>query len=86
MKIRKLQKNKFLWISGSGLDPHISLQAALVQIPRISQSSKIIKEELEKIIQENTESKFLGIFGEEKVNVLAVNIAITKSHEKRINM
>ncbi|EAI0275776.1 HAD-IC family P-type ATPase [Campylobacter jejuni] len=72
--------------SGSGFDPHISLQAALVQIPRISQSSKIIKEELEKIIQENTESKFLGIFGEEKVNVLAVNIAITKSHEKRINM
>lgn len=62
--------------SGSGLDPHISLQAALVQIPRISQSSKITKEELEKIIQENTESKFLGIFGEEKVNVLAVNIAI----------
>ncbi|EAJ1438183.1 HAD-IC family P-type ATPase [Campylobacter jejuni] len=55
--------------SGSGLDPHISLQAALVQIPRISQSSKITKEELEKIIQENTESKFLGIFGEEKVNV-----------------
>ncbi|EAJ0953475.1 potassium-transporting ATPase subunit KdpC [Campylobacter jejuni] len=68
--------------SGSGFDPHISLQAALVQIPRISQSSKIIKEELEKIIQENTESKFLGIFGEEKVNVVAVNIAITKAMKK----
>lgn len=68
--------------SGSGLDPHISLQAALVQIPRISQSSKITKEELEKIIQENTESKFLGIFGEEKVNVLAVNIAIAKAMKK----
>lgn len=68
--------------SGSGLDPHISLQAALVQIPRISQSSKITKEELEKIIQENTESKFLGIFVEEKVNVLAVNIAIAKAMKK----
>ncbi|WP_144666252.1 potassium-transporting ATPase subunit KdpC [Campylobacter jejuni] len=68
--------------SGSGLDPHITLQAALVQIPRISQSSKITKEELEKIIQENTESKFLGIFGEEKVNVLAVNIAIAKAMKK----
>lgn len=68
--------------SESGLDPHISLQAALVQIPRISQSSKITKEELEKIIQENTESKFLGIFGEEKVNVLAVNIAIAKAMKK----
>lgn len=68
--------------SGSGLDPHISLQAALVQIPRISQSSKITKEELEKIIQENTESKFLGIFEEEKVNVLAVNIAIAKAMKK----
>ncbi|EAH7693741.1 potassium-transporting ATPase subunit KdpC [Campylobacter jejuni] len=68
--------------SGSGLDPHISLQAALVQIPRISESSKITKEELEKIIQENTESKFLGIFGEEKVNVLAVNIAIAKAMKK----
>lgn len=74
--------------SGSGLDPHISLQAALVQIPRISQSSKITKEELEKIIQENTESKFLGIFGEEKVNVLAVNIAIVKAkeEEKKTNL
>lgn len=71
--------------SGSGLDPHISLQAALVQIPRISQSSKITKEELEKIIQENTESKFLGIFGEEKVNVLAVNIAIAKAMCRRKN-
>lgn len=68
--------------SGSGLDPHISLQAALVQIPRISKSSKITKEELEKIIQENTESKFLGIFGEEKVNVLGVNIAIAKAMKK----
>lgn len=68
--------------SGSGLDPHISLQAALIQIPRISQSSKITKEELEKIIQENTETKFLGIFGEERVNVLAVNIAISKAMKK----
>lgn len=68
--------------SGSGLDPHISLQAALIQIPRISQFSKITKEELEKIIQENTETKFLGIFGEERVNVLAVNIAISKAMKK----
>lgn len=63
MKIRKLQKNKFLWISGSGLDPHISLQAALVQIPRISQSSKITKEELEKSFKKILSLNFRDFWG-----------------------
>lgn len=68
--------------SSSGLDPHISKKAALIQIPRIMKYSKLSQEELEKIIKDNTEPKFLGIFGEEKVNVLMVNIAINKAMKK----
>ncbi len=49
--------------SGSGLDPHISLQAALVQIPRISQSSKITKEELEKSFKKIPSLNFRDFWG-----------------------
>lgn len=65
--------------SGSGLDPHISPEAAEIQIPRISKASGLSKAELRNIVEENTDGKLLGIFGEETVNVLEVNIAIAKS-------
>lgn len=67
-----------LTASGSGLDPHISVKAAKIQIPAIAKASGIQKEELNKIVDENTEGKMLGIFGEEKVNVLKVNLEIAK--------
>lgn len=65
--------------SGSGLDPHISPEAAEIQIPRISKASGLSEAELRNIVEENTDGKLLGIFGEETVNVLEVNIAIAKS-------
>ena len=64
--------------SGSGLDPHISVQAARIQIPRIAAHSRLSQSELEAIIQANTQKKFLGIFGEEGVNVLLCNLDIAK--------
>lgn len=67
-----------LTASGSGLDPHISPASAEIQIPAISQSSGISEEELKKIVEDNTEGKLLGIFGEETVNVLGVNLEIAK--------
>lgn len=70
-----------LTASGSGLDPHISPESAAVQIPRIAASSGLSKEQLEKIVDNNTEEKVLGIFGERCVNVLKVNAAIAKSME-----
>lgn len=67
-----------LTASGSGLDPHISPDSAEIQIPAISQASGISEEELKKIVEDNTEGKLLGIFGEETVNVLGVNLEIAK--------
>lgn len=62
--------------SGSGLDPDVSLAAAEYQIPRIAQSRGMSEKDIEAIIDECTTHKFLGIFGEEKVNVLKVNLKL----------
>lgn len=65
-----------LTASGSGLDPHISPQAAEIQIPRIVKASGLTESEVREIVQNNTTGKLLGIFGEETVNVVKVNIDI----------
>lgn len=62
--------------SGSGLDPHISIEAAKVQVPLISEKTGLSEEELNKIIEDAMEGKALGLFGENKMNVLKANIAI----------
>ena len=62
--------------SGSGLDPDISLAAAQYQIPRIAEVRGMSEEEVEAIIDECTTHKALGIFGEERVNVLKVNLML----------
>ncbi|WP_379127462.1 potassium-transporting ATPase subunit KdpC [Paenibacillus sp. sgz500958] len=64
--------------SGSGLDPHISPAAALVQIPRISSLTGIPVEALNTLVKEHTEGRDLGLFGEERVNVLKLNSALTE--------
>lgn len=62
--------------SGSGLDPHITPESARIQIPALADASGLSKEELEQMVEDNTEDKLLGIFGEETVNVLGVNLDI----------
>ena len=62
--------------SGSGLDPHISVAAAEYQVNRIAKNTGKSVEEVNAIIEKYTEGRFLGIFGESKVNVLKVNLAI----------
>lgn len=62
--------------SGSGLDPSISPAAATYQISRITKSKGISETELEAIIEKCTKGKFLGLFGEETVNVLKVNLML----------
>lgn len=68
-----------LTASGSGLDPEISPAAAAVQIPAIAQAANLDEKVLQTIVARNTEGKLLGIFGTEKVNVLAVNIEIAQA-------
>lgn len=62
--------------SGSGLDPHISPEAARIQIPAISRATGINSDDLNKIVEKYTEGRTLGIFGEPRFNVLKANIEI----------
>lgn len=63
-------------MSGSGLDPEISLKAAKFQISRIANARGISESEVEKIVEKYTNHKFLGFLGEDTVNVLEVNLAL----------
>ena len=62
--------------SGSGLDPHISVQAAKVQVKRIAKIRGIAEGNLQQLIVSNTEKPFMGLFGPEIINVLKLNIAL----------
>lgn len=68
-----------LFSSGSGLDPHISMNAALGQVPRIVQS-RVLGEnqalELKKLVLSFVESRDFGFLGEERINVLKLNLAL----------
>ncbi|WP_438432983.1 potassium-transporting ATPase subunit KdpC [Gorillibacterium sp. sgz500922] len=68
--------------SGSGLDPHISPQAAEVQIPRVSKATGLSAEELTKLVNRHTEGRDLGLFGEKRVNVLKLNLALSEELAK----
>lgn len=60
--------------SGSGLDPHISVAAALWQVPRIAEARGISQDEVRAVIERHSTHKVLGVLGEEVVNVLEVNL------------
>lgn len=64
--------------SGSGIDPHISPDAAYVQILRISKSRNISEDRLKDLVRQNTEKKYLGFLGIDRVNVLKINLALDK--------
>lgn len=62
--------------SGSGLDPHITPKSAEVQIPRISKLTGVSAQRLQALVDEHTEGRDLGIFGEPRVNVLELNVGL----------
>lgn len=64
--------------SGSGIDPHISVQGAMFQIPRISKIRKLDEHEIKMLVENNIEKPWLGLFGPERVNVLRLNIDLDK--------
>jgi potassium-transporting ATPase KdpC subunit len=65
--------------SASGLDPDISPEAALFQVPRIARARNVPEEIVQKLITENTKGRFAGLLGEPRVNVLALNLALDAS-------
>lgn len=62
--------------SGSGLDPHISPAAAEYQVARIAKANSMTEDEVRTIIESCTDGRLFGIFGEETVNVLMVNLML----------
>ncbi|MFC0561892.1 potassium-transporting ATPase subunit KdpC [Halalkalibacter alkalisediminis] len=64
--------------SASGLDPHISPAAAYAQVPRISDNTGIFEQDLFRLIVEHTEGRELGLFGEQRVNVLLLNLSLSE--------
>ena len=61
--------------SGSGLDPHISLRNAELQLPRVAKARAMTEEKLRELIKQNTDARDLGLLGDPGVNVLRLNRA-----------
>ena len=62
--------------SASGLDPHLTPEAAAVQIKRVAAARKMDEQELRALVGAYTEKRQWGLWGEPRVNVLAINMAL----------
>jgi K+-transporting ATPase ATPase C chain len=68
--------------SASGLDPHISVANAELQVPRVAKQRGLSEDQVRKFVEQNTSGPDLGIFGEPRVNVMTLNFALDQLSQK----
>jgi K+-transporting ATPase ATPase C chain len=73
----------FVLASASGLDPHISVEAAMLQVPRVAKARGLAESEVEDIVAKHVESLLFGFLGSKRINVLRLNMALDELSRRK---